>query len=118
MMLKFHLLKSIGIIAATVLLIITTGPAAAYSCKTEFTEAQALIQEAETLVKPDTDSRILALIEKAKGMAKAGIISHEKANERHIGDNGKHMHGQAVSMGRQAQSIAKEALFLLTGEPR
>ena len=106
------------VIVSTVLVMLVSGPASAYSCKTEFQTAQALIQEAEALVKSNTDSRIIALIEKAKGISKAGFISHDRANEKHVGANGKHMHGQAVSMGRQAQSIAKEALFLLTGEPR
>ncbi len=113
-----HPIATAKTLAVALLLTAMAGPAAAYSCKTEFNAAQALIEEAEALVKPDTDSRILALIEKAKGISNAGLISHSKANEKHVGANGKHMHGQAVSMGRQAQSIAKEALFLLTGQPR
>lgn len=105
-------------LALAVFFISAAGPASAYSCNAEFKKAQALIKEAQGLVKPDTDSRILALIERAKGMANAGSVSHKKANERHVGANGKHMHGQAVSMGRQAQAIAREALFLLSGQPR
>ena len=95
-----------------------TAPVSAYSCNAEFEAAQELIKEAETLVKSDTDSRILALIEKAKGIANSGIISHSKASEGHVGATGKFMHGQSVSMGRQAQSVANQALFLLTGDTR
>ena len=110
--------KLITLLAGFGLFIAFTGPVHAYSCNAEFAKAEALIKEAEGLLKPDTDSRILALIEQARGVAMAGIISHRKASERHIGATGKYAHGQAVSKGRQAQSIAKEALFLLTGETR
>ena len=107
-----------ALLAALGLFIAGTSPVHAYSCNAEFAKAEALIKEAEGLVKPDTDARILALIEQAKGIANAGIVSHRKAGERHVGATGKFMHGQAVSLGRQAQAVAKEALFLLTGETR
>lgn len=95
-----------------------TTPAMAYSCGAEFSAANELIAEAEGLVKKDTDSRILAMIAEAKGIAMAGIISHRKANQRHTGDTGKFMHGDAVRKGRWAQTLANQAIFLLTGETR
>jgi len=95
-----------------------TTPAMAYSCGAEFKNAQELISEAESLVKKDTDSRILAMIAEAKGIAAAGIVSHKKANQPHTGDNGKFMHGDSVRKGRWAQSLANQAIFLLTGETR
>ena len=109
---------STALLGALVLVIASAGQVRAYSCNAEFTKAEALIKEADGLVKPDTDSRILALIEEARGIANAGIVSHRKATERHVGPTGKYMHGQAVSKGRQAQSVAKQALFLLTGKTR
>jgi len=112
------MVSNIIAMTAVMAMLLTSNPASAYSCKTEFNAAQKLVQEAQALVKPDTDSRILALIEKADGMSKAGFISHSRANQGHVGKVGKFMHGQSVSMGRQAQSIAREALFLLTGETR
>ena len=107
-----------ALLGALVLFIASAGQVRAYSCNAEFSKAQKLIAEAQTLVKSDTDSRILALIEEAKGIANAGVISHRKATERHVGPTGKYMHGQAVSMGRQAQAVAKQALFLLSGKTR
>ena len=93
------------------------GQALAYTCEAVYEEAETLIEQAEALVKPDTDSRILAMIEQAKGLADAGITSHRRASEGHTGDVGKFMHGDAVRIGRQAQDLAREALFLLTGNP-
>lgn len=92
--------------------------AMAYSCKAVFQEAQQLIKKAESLVTPKTDSRIKAMIAEAKGLAEAGLVSHTAANERHVGSTGKYAHGDAVRKGRWAVSLAKEALFLLTGDPR
>ena len=113
---KFKSLSMVLIAAGFSLTTMT--PAFAYSCNAEFQSAQELIKEAESMVKADTDSRILALIAKAKGIASAGIISHSKANQGHTGATGKFMHGNSVSMGRQAQSIATQAIFLLSGETR
>ena len=107
-----------GLTAGLLMAVLNMSSASAYSCQSEFNRANTLIQEAEKLVKKDTDSRIVALIEKAKGISRAGLVSHAKASEGHVGATGKFMHGQSVSMGRQAQSVAKEALFLLTGQPR
>lgn len=90
--------------------------AMAYSCMTQFSHAEDLIKEAEELVKEDTDSRILAMIAEAKGIAQAGIISHQAASEGHTGEVGKFMHGDAVRKGKWAQDLARQALFLLTGE--
>lgn len=102
----------IGITAASTTL------AFAYSCESEFAKASQLVAEVESLVKEDTDSRILAMIAEAKGIAEAGIISHRNASERHTGENGKFMHGDAVRKGKWAQTLAKQAVFLLTGEIR
>ncbi len=117
-MIKAHLK---WLAAPTVALAFTLGgisPAMAYSCKTVFQEAQNLIQEAESKVTPETDSRILAMIAEAKGLADSGLVSHAKANERHHGATGKYAHADSVRKGRWAVALAKEALFLLTGEPR
>ncbi len=105
-------LASLGFVAAG------TAPALAYSCESEFSAANELIAEAESLVKEDTDSRILAMIAEAKGIAAAGITSHRKASQGHTGGKGKFMHGDSVRMGRWAQTLAKQAIFLLTGETR
>jgi len=105
-------LTSFGFVAAG------TSPAMAYACKAEFNGAQELIKEAEGMVKNDTDSRIQAMIAEAKGIAEAGITSHAKANQRHTGENGKFMHGDAVRKGRWAQSLANQAIFLMSGETR
>jgi hypothetical protein len=105
-------LSVIGMTAAATTL------AFAYSCESEFAEASQIVAEAEALVKEDTDSRILAMIAEAKGIAEAGIISHRKANEGHTGETGKFMHGDAVRMGKWAQTLAKQAIFSLTGEIR
>jgi len=105
-------LASLGFVVAG------TAPAMAYTCEAEFSAANELIAEAESLVKDDTDSRILAMIAEAKGIAAAGITSHRKANERHTGDKGKFMHGDSVRKGRWAQTLANQAIFLLTGETR
>jgi len=100
------------------LLIIGTTNSYAYSCKAVYIEAEKLIEKAEGLVNKNTDSRIKAMIEEAKGLADSVIISHKAANERHTGKIGKYAHGDAVRKGRQAVALAKEALFLLTGTPR
>ena len=105
-------LTSLGFVAAG------TTPAMAYTCEAEFSAAKEAIAEAEALVKEDTDSRILAMIAEAKGIAEAGITSHRKANQRHTGETGKYMHGDSVRKGRWAQTLAAQAIFLLTGETR
>jgi hypothetical protein len=112
--------KSIRNIVALSLILSTLafaipGQALAYTCEAVYEAAETLIEQAEALVKPDTDSRILAMIEQAKGLADGGIASHRRASEGHTGDVGKFMHGDAVRIGRQAQDLAREALFLLTG---
>lgn len=112
-------LKSVVAPAIAMALILGSAPSAmAYSCNAVFKEAQQLIQEAEAKVTPETDSRILAMIAEAKGLAQSGLVSHSKANERHHGPTGKYAHADSVRKGRWAVSLAKEALFLLTGEPR
>ncbi|MBL4758262.1 MAG: hypothetical protein JKY32_11730 [Rhizobiales bacterium] len=55
------------------------------------------------------------MIEKAKELADAGIVSHEHASEGHRGNIGKFMHSDAVRKGRWAQHLAGQALFMLTG---
>lgn len=89
----------------------------AYSCGVIFKEADGLIKKAETLLTDKTDSRIKAMIEEAKGLANAGLVSHTAANQRHSGETGKYAHGDSVRKGRWAVALAKEALFLLTGTP-
>ncbi|NQV85168.1 MAG: hypothetical protein HQ494_15260 [Rhodospirillales bacterium] len=105
-------LTSLGFVAAG------TTPAMAYSCGAQFKSANKIIAEAEGLVTKDTDSRILAMIAEAKGIAQAGIISHKKANQGHTGDVGKFMHGDSVRKGKWAQSLATQAIFLMSGETR
>ncbi|NQV84937.1 MAG: hypothetical protein HQ494_14090 [Rhodospirillales bacterium] len=95
-----------------------TTSAMAYSCGAEYEAAEKLISEAKSMVKADTDSRILAMITEAEGIADAGIISHKKANQPHTGDNGKFMHGDSVRKGRWARSLANQAIFLMNGETR
>lgn len=104
-----------ALLFGSALLLGSVSPAMAYSCKAVFKEASGLIKQAEALVKEDTDSRIKALIAEAKGMAEAGLVSHVAADQRHTGDVGKYAHGDSVRKGRTAVSMAKEALFLLTG---
>lgn len=91
--------------------------ASAYSCKAVFFEANTLIKKAEKLVTPKTDSRIISIIEEAKGLAKSGLVSHDKANQNHHGKVGKFAHSDSVRRGKWAVSLAKQALFLLTGVP-
>lgn len=93
-------------------------PASAYTCNAVFGEAEKLISEAESKVKPDTDSRIKAMIAEAKGLLEAGRISHGQAAEKHVGPSGKYAHGDAVRKARWAADLAKEAIFLASGEPR
>ena len=112
------ILKKRIILAVCLFGLVLSSDLMAYSCKVVFDEAQTLISEAELLVDQQTDSRIKALIAEAKGMAQAGIVSHTDANERHTGPTGKYAHGDSVRKGRQAVSLAKEALFLLDGKPR
>lgn len=90
--------------------------AAAYSCEAEFAKADRLIKQANAALKPGTDARILAMIAEAKGINEAAKLSHRKASQRHTMKDGKYMHGDAVRKGRWAQSLAKEAIFLATGE--
>jgi hypothetical protein len=95
-----------------------TASAWAYSCESEFAKAESLIKEAENGLKPDTDARIKAMLAEAKGTLDAAKISHRQASEKHTGDIGKYMHGDAVRKGRWAQSLASEVIFLATGKPR
>jgi len=88
----------------------------AYSCMAQFERAQELVSQAEKLVKEDTDSRILAMIAEARGIAQAGLISHKRASEKHTGETGKFMHSDSVRKGKWAQDLAKQAIFLLSGE--
>lgn len=92
--------------------------ASAYSCEAGFAKADRLIRQAEAAIKPGTDARILAMIAEARGINEAAKISHRKASQRHTKKVGKYMHGDAVRKGRWAQSLAKEAIFLATGEAR
>jgi len=98
------------------LLAISAPNAQAYSCEAQFALAQEIIKKAESLVTDTTDARILAMISEAKGIAEAGIVSHRKATEKHTGHTGKYMHGDSVRKGLWAQTLAKEAVFLMTGE--
>jgi len=90
--------------------------ALAYSCMSEFSEAQHLVDQAQVLVAPDTDSRVLAMIAEARGIAEAGMISHKAASESHTGEVGKYMHSDSVRKGKWAQDLAKEAIFLMNGK--
>ena len=115
------MLKSFHGVAAIALLgfgiaVTAPGQSMAYSCGAQYERAGELINQAEKLVKKDTDSRILAMIAEAAGLAQAGIVSHKPASERHTGKTGKFMHSDAVRKGKWAQELAKQAIFLLTGE--
>jgi hypothetical protein len=90
--------------------------AQAWSCETTFKEAMTQIEAAEALVDENTDSRILGMIAEAKGIAEAGIVSHRKSNEGHTKEVGKYRHSDAITKGREAQLLAKQAKFLITGE--
>lgn len=114
--LKTIMLKSKYIAGALCLAAAGTSPVLAYSCEAEFAKAAQLVAEAEALVAENTDARVLAMISEAKGIAETGIISHRKATERHTGDVGKFMHSDAVRKGKWAQTLAKQAIFLMTGE--
>lgn len=92
------------------------GQTLAWSCQSQYEEAERLIEKAENLVADDTDSRILAMLEQAKGLADSGIVSHAKASEGHTGEVGKFMHGNAMRQAAWAQELAKQAYFLLTTE--
>ncbi len=96
--------------------VLTPSQVMAYSCMSQFEHAKQLIEDAEKLVDENTDSRILAMIAEAKGIAQAGIISHQAASEGHTGEVGKFMHSDAVRKGKWAQDLARQATFLLTGE--
>lgn len=96
----------------------TASTAQAYSCNAIFKEANKLIKQAETKASNKTDSRIMSMIEEAKGLASAGLVSHKQANQRHSGKTGKYAHGDSVRKGRWAVALAKEALFLLDDKPR
>lgn len=93
-------------------------PALAYSCESQFASADRLIAEAQALIKQDMDARIKAMVAEAKGINDAAKLSHREASQRHTGADGKYMHGDAVRKGRWSQSLAKQAIFLLSGEPR
>ena len=90
--------------------------ALAYSCMSEFSQAQELVDKAQALVTTSTDSRVLAMIAEARGIAEAGMISHKAASESHTGEVGKFMHSDSVRKGKWAQDLAKEAIFLINGE--
>ncbi len=92
------------------------GQALAWSCQSQYQKAEELIDRAEKLTTVNTDSRILSMLEQARGLADAGIISHERASEGHTGETGKYMHGDAIRKAIWAQDLAKEAYFLLTDE--
>ena len=102
----------------TILSIFSISSAYAYSCNAVFKEADGLIKKAEKMLNKKTDSRIKAMLEEAKGLAKSGLVSHKEANERHHGETGKYAHGDSVRKGRWAVALAKEALFLLSGKPQ
>lgn len=116
---KIKILSKISatLIVSTLALCITTN-VYAYSCNAVFKQANGMIKKAEAMVTDKTDSRIKAMLEEAKGLAKAGLVSHKAANQRHTGDTGKYAHGDSVRKGRWALSLAKEALFLLSGTPQ
>lgn len=116
---KHKLFKTLSVSASSaILLLMLTGNAQAYSCKAIFKEADGLISKAEAMVTVKTDSRIKAMLAEAKGLAKAGLVSHTAANESHHGNTGKYAHGDSVRKGHWAVSLAKEALFLLSGKPQ
>jgi|GEM_PF-4110704 len=110
--------KTLTLITAALFMVGLTSQAMAYSCNALAKQADTLIKEADSKVTKDTDSRTLALIAQAKGMLQASRVSHGKASENHHGEKGKFMHGDAVRQARTAMDLAKEALFLLTDEPR
>lgn len=90
----------------------------AYSCEAEFSKAEQTINEAKAAVNEQTDARIKASLAEAEGLLKAAQISHRQASERHVGEHGKYMHGDAVRKARWAQTLATEVIFLATGDPR
>ena len=92
--------------------------AEAYTCEVVIKTAEERIKEAEGKLKPDTDVRIKAKLAEAKGLVEAAKINHREASERHTGPVGKYTHGDAVRQARWAESLAREAIFLATGEPR
>ncbi len=94
------------------------GAAEAYTCEVVLKTAEERIKEAEAILKPNTDARIRAKLAEAKGLLEAGKINHHQASERHTGPIGKYAHGDAVRQARWAESLAKEVIFLATGEPR
>ena len=105
-------------ITGGLMIAMTSNSVLAYSCEVEFQKAMSLVKQAKALVKKDTDSRILAMIQEAEGIAHAGIVSHRRAGQRHVHEVGKFKHSDAVRKGRWAQQLAKQALFLLDGTPR
>jgi hypothetical protein len=110
--------KHLAVTGALVLGLGASLPAAAYMCKGVFNEAEKNISEAESKVTPKSDSRIKAMIAEAKGLLESGRIAHDQAAERHVGEAGKYAHGDAVRKARWAADLAKEAIFLATGDPR
>ena len=96
--------------------VMSVPPVFAYSCEAEFAKANTLILEAQSYITENSDARALAMIKEAKGIADAGIISHNNASEGHTGEVGKFMHSDAVRKGKWAQDLAKQAIFILTGE--
>jgi len=92
--------------------------AEAYTCEAVIKTAEERIKEAEAKLKPDTDVRIKARLAEAKGLLELAKINHRQASERHVGPVGKYTHGDAVRQARWAESLAREVIFLETGEPR
>ncbi len=115
---KNILSKITTLLAVSVLAIGFSTNAQAYSCNKIFKEADGLITKAEAMVDDKTDSRIKAMLAEARGLANAGLVSHKAASQKHVGDVGKYAHGDSVRKGRWAVSLAKEALFLLSGTPQ
>lgn len=95
-----------------------SGIAEAYTCEVVIKTAEERIKEAEGKLKPDTDVRISSKLAEAKGLLEASKINHRQAGERHVGPIGKYTHGDAVRQARWADSLAREVIFLATGEPR
>ncbi len=110
------------VVGALVVLAFVTGwgvrAAEAYTCEVVIKTAEERIKEAEAKFKPDTDVRIKAKLAEAKGLLEAAKINHRQASERHTGPVGKYTHGDAVRQARWAETLAREVIFLETGEPR
>jgi len=111
-------LRTVMVTVAAAVTLGGVASASAYMCEGLFATAEQRIKEAEAKVTPETDVRIKQKIAEAKGLLDSAKIGHRQATERHTGDVGKYSHGDAVRQARWAESLATEALFLTTGEPR